>query len=289
MGRNRGAATRTRGWGRYVGAGSAGLAVAVAALMALAPATLGNGVTIPIKSFGVTISTSTTAGACGHAKIVKSLTFSSTTGDLKGAVAAKSPACSHRVSANEAYATDSMNLVNPNFRFPHSGSYKMFVNWSFTVNESWSMTPYTSCTLNYADPNSLCMVYTEDTIYAQPYLYDQSNSSWNGYGFNFSSPVDIYLKSFAYVENTTFGNFSFGVPGPGSFSGTLKGTNTFSLSGAAAINASNHFTFDIIFEIQTLTFAYAQDARTTGAASAAATIDMASGSNIGHLIVIKLV
>ncbi|HEV2317552.1 MAG TPA: hypothetical protein VGV89_08280 [Thermoplasmata archaeon] len=265
------------------------MAVAVALLMVVAPVTNASGLKIPLKSLGVTISTSTTSGACGSAKVVKPLTFSTVTGTILGSVSAKSPACSHRVSENQAYATDSMNLANPNFHFPRNGVFTLSLNWSFKVNETWSMTPYSKCTLNYADPASICDVYTEDTIYAQPYIYDSTNSTWNANnGFYFGTSVDLYLNSFAYRQNSTYGNYSFGSAGAGSFAGTLYGNNTFNLMGKAAINASNHFYFYVIFEIQTLTFAYSQDAVTLGAASATASINMSSAGNVGHLIKITL-
>jgi len=271
---------------KRIGIGSAGAALAVAALMALVPMTAAatpSLIHISPKIFGATISTGTTAGACGTAKITKSPSYSPRSQIFRGSISASSPACKPQSSENEGIAYWEGLMTTTKLAFPTSGNHFLNFSWLFNVNESWSMTPYTHCAVNYADPASICDTYVEDTLYVQPILFDNSNSSWGpfGAGLAFSNSIDLYTFSFAYVQNSSCSgcNFSFGTPGAGSFVGTLNGTNSFNLSGTSVINKADKFSLQIIVEVECLTFAYKVDASTHGTPSASASINAGTSGN----------
>jgi hypothetical protein len=278
-------------WLRRIGWGSSGLVLAIAAVMVMSPlssAASPSSVLVPLKSFGVTLSTDTSQGACGVAKLVKAPTFSLKTHLFHGSVSANAPSCKPGQSENEAQSTEELTLETTKLKFPTSGNMVLNATWTFTVNETWSMIPYTHCKVNYANPSSECMTWTEDTIYSQPILFDESNSTWGQYGvgLTFATPIDIYTSSFAYVQNSSCAgcNYSYGATGAGSFSGTLNGTNSFNLSGLSKINKADHFELEILFEISCTAYAFSVDAKTTGAASASSSINASTAGNRADLL-----
>ncbi len=285
MARSPGGATGSNLWRTTAGYATGGAVFAVSVVLMLLPAAsavaVGGTTTIPVKLFGGTLSSDTTKGACGDAKVVKGPTWSKALSSFRGIVNSTAPTCKASTSPNEGEATASMDLQLDNYHFASSGNFVMNVSWVMSVSETWSMIPYSSCTLNYANPSSECMTYTEDTLYSYVFIDDLSNSSWGeyGYGYSFGSSIDVYLNSFAYVENLTYGNYSYGLTGPGAFTGTLNESSTLNLSGMSKINHHDKFDLTIYLEISTLAFAYETDAKTTGHASAGANIDANSG---GH-------
>lgn len=279
--------TRLRNMAQRIGLGSTTAVLAVVAVMALAPATSAATAhpssIVPVKIFGASLSTGTQQGACGSAKILKAPSWTDKSHKFRGSISASSPACKPSQSANEGIADVELLLTTTKLTFPVSGNLVMNLSWAFKVSEAWNMTPYSACKINYADPSSMCFSYVEDTLYTQPILFDESNGTWGPYGAGlaFSSAVDIYTSSFAYVENASCAgcNYSYGTPGPGSFSGVINGTNTFNLTGTSSINKADHFELEVIVLIQSITEAYAIDAKTRGSASASASINASSGGN----------
>lgn len=281
-------------WTPGAGLGSAIGALAVVALVALVPVSQATAATpqllLPAKDFGTTYSTGTQYGACGTAKIVKAPHFSDRSRLFKGSVASSAPACKPSASSNVGIADEELLLTTTSLPFKHNGSYVLNFTWNFTVAETWDLVPYSTCALNFADPQSSCFVYVEDTVYTQPIIFDESNYSWGPYsaGVAFATALDFYTFSFGYVQNSTYGNSSYGVTGAGSFSGTLNGTNTFNLTGTSSIVSTNTYEVEVIVLIQTIAEAYSYDAKATGKASASATINCATLGNHGFLRAISL-
>lgn len=280
----------SRTWARRLSSGTTIATIGVVALMALMPAgqaVSANVHVIPIKVATQSLNLQTQKGGCGTATIVKPMTYAPGTGVLKGSVAATSPACK-RGTMNEGISTAEMQIQTKDFHFPASGNLTLTQNWTFTVNETWNMTPYTHCKINYANPSSECMTYVEDTLYVQPEIWDASNRTWGPYGFglDFAPSIDLYTFSFAYVENLSCAacNYSFGSPGPGAFTGTLNASSVTSLSGLSVVNKSDNFYMDLILEVQSITYALEVDAKTTGTPSASASINMATAGNQARLL-----
>jgi hypothetical protein len=267
------------------GWGSGGGVLLVAAMMALLPAataaTVHPASVIPVSKFGATIGSDTTKGACGKAKIVKSPSWAKKRGTFLGSVSSSAPVCAPQTAPNEGETTTYADLQTTRIHFASSGSYVMNVSWAMKVNETWSLTPFATCTLNYAVPSSMCETWTEDTLYAYVMIDDLSNSTWGeyGYGYSFGSFIDVYTSSFAYFYNSTYGNYSYGSAGAGSFSGTLNESNLLNLTGTSAINHSDQFEVSIYLEISTIALAYSISAKTTGKAAASASINAGTLGN----------
>jgi hypothetical protein len=287
MARNSGTMRGTGNWVRYLGFGTTATVLSVAALMVLLPVAAATSsspmLSIPVKNLGATVSSDTTKGACGVAKLTKSPSWSKAKSLFRASSSSITPACGHQSAPNEAESTGALDLQNSDVKFPTSGSFVLNVSWTMKVNETWSMNPYSSCKVNYAVSTSMCMTYAEDTVYAYVMMYDLSNSSWGqyGYGYSFGTFIDLYLNTFAYVENESCVgcNYSYGTPGSGSFVGTLNENNLLNLTGTSVINSHDHYEISIYLEVSTLAFAYSVSAKTTGTASASATINAGSSGN----------
>jgi hypothetical protein len=288
--------------GRWVGLGSAGAVMAVAAIMALTPVASASAANVvlthPYKGFSESVSSSYSQGGCGRGKINLAPQVSLTKGTFRTDLSSSTPACKgvKRLS-NQASAYASMSLETTGLNFAAAlkahGTPRLNVTYSMKVNESWGMTEFSGCTLNYSAPYSTCQAYAEVSIFAYIFLDDESNSTWGPYGYGYaeSNFVDIYTMSFAdyqnwsqnycYLGNCTHygGNYTIGTPGAGTFSGVINASNVINLTGSTAIGVHDVYDVEMYFEISVDSGAYTEAATATGSAAAYANVDAGTHGN----------
>ncbi len=289
---------RRSGWTRIAGLGGTSAVAAVALIMVLSPVSQAASARASAISLSAVVSADTTQGACGKARLALAPSWDKKTGHFLGSVSSSSPKCKAQASPNEAISEEYVQLETESINFASALSHStsaptLYVNWSAKVNESWFMTPYSSCALQYNASYSLCTSYTEDTIYSYAMVDDLTNSSWGqyGYGYSFSNFVDIYTSSFAYSQNysqyycyagscTLYGgNYSYGTSGPGSFVGSLSFSNQLNMTGTSAIGPTDHYEVSLFLMIDTIAEAYTEDATGKGHPSASASINVGTHGN----------
>jgi len=159
--------------------------------------------------------------------------------------------------------------------------------------ELWSLTPFSGCVLNYAAAYSTCAAYSEVSIFSYIFITDQSNSTWGTYGYGYAiggfldyynyTSVQNYSQNYAgthYGGNYSSGNLS------GSFTGTTVQSSMIALSGTSSIVKTDVYVAQIYFSVSADTGAYVQSAHSTGAASAAASVNMGTlgnGATLGSI------
>lgn len=274
------------------GLGTAAGTLAIVALVALVPvsqaASATSRTTVPITDFQTTIATDTQVGGCGSDKLVKAPHFSYTTRLFKGSVSADAPYCKALGSDNVGYAAEGIALTSSNIPFTHNGNYVLRFTWNVSVDGTWSLTPWSICALNYANLASACFVEVEAVFSVVAEIIDDSNYSWGPYGDGVADSTYLVASAIDYVGNTSYGNYSSGSTGSGSFSGPLNGTTTFTLSGTSAIVRSNTYTVALYLDIYAYVAAYAVYAKAAGKASASASVNCATGGNQAFLRSITL-
>ncbi|MCI4331061.1 MAG: hypothetical protein L3K19_04360 [Thermoplasmata archaeon] len=280
---------RKRGLGRIAGLGSAGAAFAVMAMMLLVPVSAGAGasglVSIPIKHFGVSTSYSVSNGACGKVKQFVAPHWSGTT--FLAGTKAMAPKCKTSASQNFAAWDAYVNLQTP-IHFKTSGSHTISVSWAVTESAAWNITPFSSCALKYADPQSYCEVYSDVFVTGYAYLVNANYSYDNfvsGSGFSNFTDVENYSSNYCYTTCTHYGGNTSSAGGTaGTFTGTGYQNETISATGTYAVNASVAYTLYVTLLVIADVAAEVFDAHATGAGSASAVMNLGTLGNGAALV-----
>jgi len=268
---------RKRGSGRIAALGTGGVAMAIMALMLLAPLSAGV-VIIPAKKLGATVSYGVSTGACSHAHQAVAPHWAAATGQFKTAGSAISPSCPPGPSQNYGQWDAQLGL-SAVLHFKTGTSHNITVAWKITMASAWTATPYTSCALNYKIAISECLVTADAEVFGYAYLYDQNNGSY----FNFGSyvtmsnytTVENYSQNYCYAGTCTHygGNYSFGGPS-GSFSGTFMQNSTIGAFGTYAVNNVDSYQLYIVLFALADAEAIVEGAKATGHGSASASVNM---------------
>lgn len=288
-----------------MGAGAAASVLAVSAIMLFVPiasaASASATISRPYTSLGSSTSFNAQQGACGHASVIKTPSWKSATGEFRSVLSSSAPLCKNKISANVAIAGASLNLiaakVNLASVLKSSLPPTLNITWLMHVNETWDVSPYSGCVLNYNASYSICQSYAEDSIYGSTELIDLTNSTWgNGYGYEYAS-FDIYASTFEYVQNYSQnyycgvpvychggGNYSFGTIGPGAFTGVVTGVNDFNLTGTNAIAPHDHYELQIGLSFEAIAESYTQSAKGIGHSSSSAYENIGTHGNGAVLV-----
>ncbi len=270
--------------GGLIAAAGTFLVVLLVALVPVSQAAAARPLTIiPINSLADTYYTVTDYGGCATAKVVHAPAFSYTTHEFKGAAATTAPYCPSGWSTNEGTVNEELVLQTTPASFAHSGNYLVKFVWNFTVDETWDFSPFSKCVINYANPTSECATGAWVELEALAVIYDDSNSTWGPYGEGYAESGVVAAVTSNYVENFTFGNYSGGPTGAGSFSGYVNGTTTLHLSGSSSIVRSDTYTIQALVAVDAGAYALAVNAKATGKALASASVNCATAGNHGLL------
>jgi hypothetical protein len=258
------------------------------AIMLLVPITAGAGAhglsTIPIKSFGISTSYSVSNAGCAKAKQLVSPHWTGTA--YLAAGKANAPKCKPSPSGNYASWDAYINL-QASVHFKTSGTHSINAAWAVTESSTWTVSPYSSCVLNYTVSYSTCTVTAGAEVYGYAYLYDQTNGSFvtypsgSGGQSNFTT-VENYSQNYCY-SGTCYhygGNVTFG-GGSGSFTGSFYQNDSMA---SITVNKTHSYTL----YVTVLVFADAEAeviaAHSTGVGTASALVNMGTPGNGARLV-----
>jgi hypothetical protein len=277
--------------GRTATLGTTAAFVAVAALMFLAPlsAAATGAILVPKRSIGATTQLDVQLAGCGKAHVGKAPHYATKTGVFLFSGTASAVPCKRAPMGSSAFNVGDLSMSAP-IKVKASGNYVINMTWRVTQTSSWNMTPFSSCTLNYAASYSICLVEAEVSVYAFTYLYDSNGSYFNfgGAGASFNpfniSYVENYSQNYNCAPTCTHGggNYSYG-----GLTGTDKGTfvrsTVLNASGSYALTKGTTYTLEVIFEEFASAYAEVESATATGTPSAFASMNAGTGGNSAQL------
>lgn len=259
--------------------------------MALSPATASVTGSIvigaPFKSMGSSIQISTSVAGCGAYKVEKAPSWNKKTGEFRTAASSTASGCASPGIGTVAQWYTYLDLEQP-ITISANRAYQVNETWLVSATDSWNLTPYKSCKLNYAAPSSDCLATAGSEIYSYTIFEDLTNYSET---FSFVT----FLTNFSTVENYTYcsgspctpsgGNFSSGALS-GSFSTTFYGYNNFT---TAVLNSTHKYEIYVVFLAETFAETQLVNAKAKGTASAAAAFNMGKGGDRAKLLPIRIV
>lgn len=281
-------------WNR-AGIGAAALAAGVSLLMIGAPissaATAGIVFTHPYNSWGAYTQLSTESAGCGVEKTLSPVKWTKTSGLFHASAKTAAKNCKNPVTGNIGFWYTYLTLERY-VSFPANGSANLNVSWKVVSNATWSVTPYTSCALNYAVYYSTCFASADVFVYSYAYLEDESNFSYFYFGSTSPSLVSHYASVQNYSQNYCYsgtcyhygGNFS-----SGNLSGSVSGPSLGYINlTAGTVVAGDTYLIVISLLAEVISEVQVTNAVSTGAAAASAQLNMGTLGNNAFLAKVAL-
>jgi len=280
---------RTARLGR-IAALSGGMALAVSALMLMAPATVAATASVTLHAPWKTLPQSSSFGVsvtgCGKGKNTAGPSFSTKTGTFRISGEAIAPACKlHPGQQSYASWDGSWNTQGP-FTFKTNGTHNVTWNWKLTAATSWNISTF-NCTLNYHAVQSECYASAFVELITVAQLFDQTTftnftSTSSTVAFN-STSHDSFSQLLCPTCLPTGSNSSSGVNGVGAIATT--GSTSLSMTG---VNSSH--TYNMYFTVIAIAYAYAYtiNAHSSAPVTAVSKINMGTGTNgfvLGSLVI----
>lgn len=264
-------------------------------LLSSASATVTNGFsyTPPYKTLGASIQVSSSVAGCGKYTVQKTPKWSPSLGILSVSASSKASGCQSPGVGTDAQWYSYLDLDVPTFKASSNSSVTLNETWAISLAGAWSLTPYTSCKLNYKVALSECLATASVQLYTYTILEDESNFS-----AGFDEAFNFVLDNYSTVENYSqyyncnptcthsFGNFTFGGPSSGSFVFSQNVYNNF--TAPFSLVKGDTYGVYVVFLVEAYAQAEAVHAKTTGSASAMAAFNMATLGNGAKLSLLTI-
>ncbi len=275
--------------------GSTAFAFLAASLMLLSPASASvtSGVVIiaPYTHVGASIQVSSGFAGCGKFTVQKQPKWAPKTGTFRTSATSNASGCQSPGLGTEAQWYTYLDLSIP-VTITANRSYTVNETWALNMLDSWAVTPYTHCKLNYAAALSECLATASVELYTYTIFEDLTNYTIT---FSFVSAIADYATVENYSQLSCVstpctpigGNYSFG-------SGTgLSGSNTYVTSiynnfTTPVLNASHAYEVYVTFLVETDSEVELDNAKAKGTPSAEAKFNMGSLGNGALLRGIKI-
>ncbi len=277
--------------------GSMGSLIFVVAVMALSPAATATNsattltLTHPYKTLGASLQSSSSKSGCGKFKQTIAPAWSKGTGVYRTAGSATATNCVAPAVGNVAQWYTYMNLER-DFKFTSTSAHNVNVTFTVDMAATESVTPFSSCKVNYKATLSECLVDAGVEVYTYTYIFDETNFSYS-MGFttlatNYSTVENYsqYYNCGAAAPCHSFGNYSTPTLS-NTFSGVLTGNTSFS-TGTQPIVRSHTYELEVTVLVEAFAEVEVQDAKATGAGSATASVDVGSsgrGITINSIVI----
>ena len=268
-----------------------GLAVfAIAFLLVTVPVCSG-ATSVPFSKLSPKFGSSTYTWGCGKVHQSRSPHFSNRTGVFLASGSATTPSCPAFLSNDSAVWNGEVNFTKL-LSFKHHARHLITFAWNVSESASWSIHPFSSCTLNYSATESICLtnafailamnaglydVTTGGPVLASKYFYNLNYSEVR----NWSQYTCISGTCTVYSGNTSVGGLT------GSFNRSFDVNLTIHATGRWA-RTSDQYRLTCFLLVAAQADAYAVNATPVGAGSATALVNLGQGGFEAKLISVSI-